>query len=867
MRKDNFAVTGMTCSACSTHVEKAVSRLEGVGEVSVNLLTNSMQVTYDEAIASAAKIAGAVQNAGYGAEVLGNKKAKAAGREKSANEIAAEEMKQMKKRVIWSFVFLIPLFYISMGSMVGMPIPNFISGMENAMSFALVQLLLCLPIVYINDKYYKVGFKALFKGSANMDSLIAIGSLAALVYGVFAMFKISYGLGQGDHHMVMQYSMDLYFESAATILTLITFGKYLEAKSKSQTSEAITKLINLAPKTAFVKTGDEILEIPVEDVKLGDIIVVKPGAAIPVDGTVVHGSSSVDESAITGESIPVEKNIDDKVVAATINKSGYLEFTATRVGEDTTLAQIIRLVEEASASKAPISKMADKVAGVFVPAVIIIALVATVIWLAVGAGFEFALSIGISVLVISCPCALGLATPVAIMVGTGKGAEHGILIKSAEALETAHTVNTVVLDKTGTITEGKPSVTGIYPAKGSSESELLAIAASIEKLSEHPLAEAVVEKAKEEKINLFDVQNFEALPGNGIKAEIAGEEYSAGNLRMLEQNGVQLENWKEKAEGLAAEGKTPLYFVKGQSIIGIIAVADTIKPTSKAAIAAMQQSGIDVIMLTGDNKITAEAIKAEVGIKHVVAEVLPQDKEAQIAKLQAEGKKVAMVGDGINDAPALVRADVGIAIGAGTDVAIESADIVLLKSDLFDVVTTIKLSKAVIRNVKQNLFWAFFYNTVGIPLAAGVFYGILGWKLNPTFAAAAMSLSSVSVVTNALRLKFFKPNSMAAVQTTAGTLQQVKAEESFTKPERETQTTQGKEEKTMKKIITIEGMSCAHCSGRVQKALIGLDGVVDAQVSHETKLAVVETSREIANDLLKETIETAGYEVIEIASE
>lgn len=866
MKKDNFAVTGMTCSACSTHVEKAVSKVEGVKEVAVNLLTNSMQVTYDENLTSGAVIVDTVVNSGYGATALGDKKAQTKGSEKSANDIAAEEMKQMKKRVIWSFAFLIPLFYISMGSMVGLPIPAFISGMENAASFALVQLLLCLPIVYINDKYYKVGFKALFKGSANMDSLIAIGSLAALVYGVFAMFKINYGLGHGDHHMVMQYSMDLYFESAATILTLITFGKYLEAKSKSQTSEAITKLINLAPKTAFVKIGDEITEIPVEDVKLGDIIVVKPGGAIPVDGTVVQGSSSVDESAITGESIPVEKNIGDKVVAATINKAGYLEFTATRVGEDTTLAQIIRLVEEASASKAPISKLADKVAGVFVPTVIVIALVATAAWLALGASAEFALSIGISVLVISCPCALGLATPVAIMVGTGKGAEHGILIKSAEALETAHMVDTVVLDKTGTITEGKPSVTGIYPVEDYSEAELLKVAASIEKLSEHPLAEAVVEKAKDEGVTLFDVQNFEALPGNGIKAEIDGEEYSAGNLRMLNQNGVELGGWIAKAEKLAAEGKTPLYFVKGKNIIGIIAVADTIKPTSKAAIAAMQQSGIDVIMLTGDNKITAEAIKQEVGIKHVVAEVLPQDKEAQIAKLQTEGKKVAMVGDGINDAPALVRADVGIAIGAGTDVAIESADIVLLKSDLSDVVTTIKLSKAVIRNVKQNLFWAFFYNTVGIPLAAGVFYGILGWKLNPTFAAAAMSLSSVSVVTNALRLKFFKPDSRVALP--AGSVNAAKqTEESFAPKESKTQTTQGKEEKTMKKIITIEGMSCAHCSGRVQKALIGLDGVVDAQVSHETKLAIVETSREIANDLLKETIETAGYEVVEIASE
>lgn len=750
-----FSVTGMTCSACSAAVEKSVKNVQGVSSVVVNLLGNSMLVDYDGEAASQNTIINAVENAGYHAAVFvkGNE---AKSSETAENKVQSE-LKEMKQRIIISVCFLIPLLYIAMGHMFKFPLPSILHGEKNTITFAFLQFLLTLPIVYVNRKYYQVGFKTLFKGHPNMDSLIAIGSGAAICYGIFAIFRIGYGLGHMDMDVVMSYSMDLYFESAATILTLITLGKFLEARSKGKTSEAISKLMDLSPKTAVVIREGKEEEIPIEEVAIGDILAVRPGQSIPVDGVIIEGSTAVDQSALTGESIPVEKSAGDKVIGATINKTGYFQFRAEKVGDDTTLSQIIQLVEDANSSKAPIAKLADKISGVFVPVVITIAVLATVVWLLTGAPFEFALSIGIAVLVISCPCALGLATPVAIMVGTGKGASNGILIKSAEALEIAHKVNTVILDKTGTITEGKPRVTDILTAEGVSEEELLRTAATIEKPSEHPLAEAILEKAKEMAVEPLAVTEFKAVSGRGIIAKDQNETYYSGNLFMMEEQGIDTAKLLKKAEALSEDGKTPLFFAKGGKFLGLIAVADVVKPTSVTAIKEWKSLGIDVVMLTGDNKKTAEAIRKQLQIDKVIAEVLPQDKESEVRKLQQAGKKVAMIGDGINDAPALARADVGIAIGAGTDIAIESADIVLMKSNLMDAVTAIALSKATIRNIKENLFWAFFYNTIGIPLAAGVFYSILEWKLNPMFAAAAMSLSSVCVVTNALRLRFFKP--------------------------------------------------------------------------------------------------------------
>lgn len=750
-----FNVSGMTCSACSAAVEKSVRKLEGVSDVNVSLLTNSMTVEYNEEKIETGEIEKAVENAGYAASIF-IPGVDASAKSKPANSVD-KQIKGMKQRLIVSFVFLLPLLYISMGHMMGIPTPMWLHGTKNAGNFAFLQLLLTLPIVYVNRKYYQSGFKTLIHRAPNMDSLIAIGSSAAIIYGIFAIFKINYGLGHNELGIVEKYKNDLYFETAAMILALITLGKFLEARSKGKTSEAIEKLMDLAPKTATVVRNDKEVEVPVENVELGDIVIVRPGQRIPVDGVIVEGSSSVDQSALTGESIPVEKQTGDKVYAATINKSGFFKFSAEKVGSDTTLAQIIRLVEEASSSKAPISKLADKISGVFVPVVIAIAVLSSIIWLIVGESPEFALSIGISVLVISCPCALGLATPVAIMVGTGTGASNGILIKSAEALETTHTIDTVVLDKTGTITEGKPVVTDIIAMNGLPEKELLLIAASIEKPSEHPLADAVVEKALDSGLILKNAEKFEAVPGRGVTAELDNIRYIAGNMAFMTEMGILIGDIKETSDTLAEEGKTPLYFADENKLIGVIAAADVVKPSSPEAIDKLKSMGIDVVMLTGDNKRTAEAIRKQLNIDKVVAEVLPQDKENVIRNIQETGKKVAMVGDGINDAPALVRADVGMAIGAGTDIAIESADIVLIKNDLRSVVTAIKLSKATLRNIKQNLFWAFFYNILGIPLAAGLFYSILEWKLSPMFGAAAMSLSSVFVVTNALRLKFFKP--------------------------------------------------------------------------------------------------------------
>lgn len=867
--KQKFQVTGMTCSACSASVERNVKKLEGVKEVTVNLLSNSMVVSYDEDKVNNQTIIDTVVKAGYQAALEQKNNHKKA----SATPVVSpveQDIKNMKFRLILSFVFLIPLMYISMGHMFGAPLPNFLTGNENALSFALTQFLFTLPIVYVNRKYFQAGFKNLVKLHPNMDSLIAIGSSAALIYGVFAIYQIGIGLGYQDMETVHHYTMDLYFESSAMILALITLGKFLETKSKGKTSEAITKLLHLAPKTATVIRNGEEQEIPVEEVVVGDRIVIKPGQSIPVDGVILEGSSSVDQSALTGESIPVEKNVGDKVIAASVNKMGSFQMEAQKVGDDTTLAQIIQLVEDANASKAPIAKLADKISGIFVPVVIAIAVIAAIVWLILGYSFAFALSIGIAVLVISCPCALGLATPVAIMVGTGKGAEYGILIKSAEALEVAHSVKTVVLDKTGTITEGKPKVTDIVPSKHISEQELLSVAASMEKPSEHPLADAIAAYAQEKKVGFLPTEHFKAVSGQGITASINGTEHYAGNISFISQY-VDVGNFEELSNTFAEQGKTPLYFADSNHILGVIAVADVVKPTSAEAISQLKEMHIDVVMLTGDHKKTAQAIQKQLGIDRVVAEVLPQDKEREIRALQEGGHKVAMVGDGINDAPALARADVGIAIGAGTDIAIESADIVLMKSSLLDVVTAIRLSKATIRNIKENLFWAFFYNSIGIPLAAGVFFSLLGWKLNPMFGAAAMSLSSVCVVLNALRLKFFKPRHMVSVSeisqdnTETCPIQTVakQLDSPIVSQIKNNQKKDEGEKQVMTKIMNINGMSCGHCKATVEKILNGFDGV-QATVDLEKKCAVMEVSGPIDEKAMMDAVNEAGFEAISV---
>ncbi|MGM9916038.1 heavy metal translocating P-type ATPase [Anaerotignum sp.] len=847
--KQKFDVTGMTCSACSAHVEKAVGKLEGIRTVNVNLLQNSMIVEYDETALHTEDIIKAVESGGYGASPQGEKKSSAA---EPPKNVALEEMAVMKKRLISSFCFLIPLFYISMGHMMGTPLPAILLGHENMMIFALTQLLLATPVLIINRKFFVVGFKALWNRAPNMDSLVALGAAASYLYSLFAIYAMAYHMGRGDLEMAHHYGMELYLEGAAMILTLITVGKYMETRSKGKTSEAISKLMDLAPKMATVLRGGVEQEIPIEQVIIGDIIIVRPGQSIPVDGKLIEGFSAVDESAITGESIPVDKQVGDTVIGATVNKNGFFKMEATRVGNDTTLSQIITLVEEAGASKAPIAKLADTVSGIFVPVVITIAIIATVVWMLLGQPFSFALSIGIAVLVISCPCALGLATPTAIMVGTGKGAEYGILVKSAESLEVAHKIDTVVLDKTGTLTEGHPVVTDILPAPGVLRNPFLRMAASLETLSEHPLAEAVVSYAKEKEISLNDAENLSATAGQGIEADVGGKHILGGNLKMMEERGIDLKGFAEKAETLAEEGKTPLFFAEGEKLLGVLGLADTLKPTSKNAVDAFHQMGIDVVMLTGDNKRTANAIADKLGI-HAIAEVLPQDKEMEVRRLQERGKKVAMIGDGINDAPALTRADVGIAIGAGTDVAMESADIVLMKSDLLDAVTAVQLSHATIKNIKQNLFWAFFYNVCGIPLAAGVFYSVLGWKLNPMFAAAAMSFSSAFVVGNALRLKLFKPTHQ----------ERYAAKAAKDIEEKENNNVPNKEEIKMKKVLKIEGMMCNHCTGRVDKALNEMDGV-SATVSLEGKCAEVELSKDISDEELVKVVTDAGYEVVDI---
>lgn len=846
--KQKFDVTGMSCAACSAHVEKSVGHLDGVACVNVNLLQNSMVVEYDQDKLNDADIIQAVQSGGYGASVQGEQQTA------EPKNVAVEEMQHMKTRLIASFCFLIPLFYISMGHMMGAPLPSILLGDENVIIFAFTQLLLTIPVLIINRKYFVVGFQSLFHGAPNMDSLIALGSAASVVYSVFAIYAMSYFMGRGDVQTAHHYGMELYFESAAMILTLITVGKYMETRAKGKTSEAISRLMDLTPKQAVVIRDGKEMEIPVEQVVIGDTIVVRPGQGIPVDGTLIEGFSAIDESAITGESIPVEKKVGDSVIGATVNKSGYFKMTATRIGKDTTLSQIISLVEEASASKAPIAKLADKVSGVFVPVVISLAVLACVIWLFAGhQSFSFALSIGIAVLVISCPCALGLATPTAIMVGTGKGAEYGILVKSAEALETAHQIKTVVLDKTGTLTEGKPVVTDVILAKGVLRNRLLKQAAAVEALSEHPLAQAIVNYAKEKELELPEAENLVATAGEGIEATIEGKKIFAGNLKMMQEKNIDLGELSDAASKLAEEGKTPLFFAEEDTFLGILALMDTLKPSSKDAVDALHQMGIDVVMLTGDNQRTANAIAEKLGIR-AIAEVLPQDKEREVRRLQESGQKVAMVGDGINDAPALMRADVGIAIGAGTDVAIESADIVLMKSDLMDAVTAIELSHATIRNIKQNLFWAFFYNSCGIPIAAGVFYPLFGLKLNPMFAAAAMSFSSAFVVGNALRLKLFTPKFSKSQKTEKPTQSYI---------QNTTQDMTQKEEATMQKVLKIEGMMCNHCTGRVEQALNALEGV-KADVSLEGKSATVTMSKEISDDTLVKTVTDAGYEVVDI---
>ena len=845
MRKEHFDITGMTCSACSARVEKAVGRLQGTAEVSVNLLTNSMQLAYDEAVLNTEQIIRAVEQAGYGASVKG-KKADASVQAQTAP--LEREAAAMRHRLLWSVVFLLPVMFIAMHQMIlgwlGIPVPAWLqelfAGPENAITFSFAQFLLVLPIMYLNRKYYSNGFRNLWQGAPNMDSLVGMGSMAAALFGAFAVFRMGWGLGHGELALVAEYSRNLYFESAGMIVTLITVGKFLEAKAKGRTGEALARLMELAPQTAAVLRDGQELSLPVADLLVGDEIIVRPGERLPADGTVLAGQTSIDESALTGESLPVFKQPGDKVTSATLNKTGAIHFRAEKVGSDTAISQIIRLVEEASASKAPMARLADRIAGIFVPVVILIALAAGGIWLAVGASVEFAFSIAISILVISCPCALGLATPVAIMVGTGKGAENGILIKSGEALEIAQAVDTVVLDKTGTITEGRPQVTDIL-ALAVPEAELLSLAAGLEKNSEHPLAEAVLAYAQAKGITPAGISDFQAVVGRGLQGSVQNALCLAGNEAFMTEQGVDISDCQQELRRLADEGKTPLLFARERKLLGIIAVADKEKESSVQAIGQLTAMGLEVIMLTGDNERTAEAVRRRLGITQAFAGVLPEAKERHITALQAQGHKVAMVGDGINDAPALARADIGIAIGAGTDVAIESADAVLIRSNLLDAVSAIKLSRAVIRNIKENLFWAFIYNIIGIPLAAGLLYPAFGIKLSPMIGAAAMSMSSVCVVMNALRLRSFKTADI---------------------DKQEGQETVRKEETTMQKELKIEGMMCAHCQKHVNDALAKMAGVTAVTVNLEAGTATVTADREIPESEFAQVITEAGYELV-----
>jgi len=817
MTNKTLKIQGMTCAACAKTVEKVSKKLEGVNEANVNLATENLNITFDENVFSEEKLKKAIEDAGYTA--LNEKEAPSFEENKSEKE---KEVKIFWKRFIISAIFTIPLLYISMGHMFGLPLPGFLNPNISPVNFTLSQLILTIPVVILGYKFYTVGIKTLVKGNPNMDSLIAIGTGAAFLYGLYAVYQVINGN--------IIYAKKLYFESAAVIITLISLGKYLEAVSKGKTSEAIKKLIDLAPKTAMVIKDKKEIITPIEEVKVGDIIVVKPGEKFPVDGEIIEGHTSVDESMLTGESIPIEKNVGDNLVGASINKNGFIKYKATKIGEDTTLAQIIKLVENAQGSKAPIANLADIIAGYFVPTVIALALLSGLAWYFIGGeSVEFSLTIFIAVLVIACPCALGLATPTAIMVGTGKGAENGVLIKSGVALERAHEVEIVIFDKTGTITEGKPKLTDIVTIGNIKKEKLLQLVASAEKGSEHPLGEAIVNDAMEKEIEFKEVTSFEAIPGHGIQVIIEGKNILAGNRKLMLDKKINLEQLDDIVDKLATEGKTPMYIAIDYKAAGIIAVADTVKKNSKRAIEKLHKMGIKVAMITGDNKKTAEAIGKQVNIDTILAEVLPEDKSKAVKKFQENNKKVAMVGDGINDAPALAQADIGIAIGSGTDVAIESADIVLMKSDLMDVPTAILLSRSTIKNIKQNLFWAFGYNVLGIPIAMGVLHLFGGPLLNPMIAGTAMSFSSVSVVTNALRLKRFK---------IGGDI--------------------------MKKEILIEGMSCMHCVKHVTDALNGISGVTDVSVNLESKMATFNALDNVKDETLKATIEEAGYKVIKI---
>ena len=833
---EKFVVTGMTCAACAAHVEKAAHSLDGVDSAAVNLMLGTLVCSYDADKVTPQAIISAVEASGYGAAPADEAK-RDIRREQEASARA------MGRRLLWSVVCLVPLFYLSMGHMMGLPVPAFMH--RQPLAAALVQLVLCVPILILNRAYFTVGFSRLFKGAPNMDSLVALGAAAGLVYSLIEMGLLAAGQVSG--------MPDLYFESAGMILTLVTVGKYLEERSKGKTTGAITALLALAPDVAVVRRSGTEVTVATDQIKAGETVIVRQGGRIPVDGTVVKGSGSVDESALTGESMPVEKTAGSKAVSATVLTSGYLEMTADRVGADTTLSQIIQLMEQAASTKAPISRLADKISAVFVPAVISVAVAAALLWAAAGGmGVRFCLSIGIAVLVISCPCALGLATPVAITVATGKAAEKGILIKSAASLELMGRVNTVVLDKTGTVTEGKPRVTDVLCAANVTEEELLCAAASLEKPSGHPLADAIVQEAERRSIPLCAVSDFAAVAGGGVQAVQDGKTLYAGNDRYMESIGADTAALRATAEMLAAAGKTPLYFAEGRQLLGVIAVADVVKPDSAAAIAALRRSGCEVVLLTGDNQRTAEAIARQVGVDRVIAQVLPQDKARCIEDLQKAGRLVAMVGDGVNDAPALVTADVGLAIGAGTDVAIESADVVLMRSSLMDIVDAAALSRATLRNIRQNLFWAFFYNSIGIPVAAGVLYPALGITLNPMIAAAAMSLSSVCVVSNALRLRGWKGSaSVRRGETPANTKSEPAAPAAQ----------HNEEEPTMKKTLSIEGMMCTHCAAHVEKALNALPGVT-AAVDLAGSSAVV--TGDVSDEALKKAVADAGYTVTDI---
>lgn len=841
--KERFDVSGMTCASCQANVQKAVEKL-GVDFVNVNLISETMTVSYDDGKISENDIIKAVEKIGYGAKPKNKKNLK-------ENNKTFDEEKIVKNRLIISFIFLIPLMYVSMGHMVNLPLPHFLMGARGSVNFAFLQFLLTLPIVFVNRIFYISGFKALFNKASNMDTLVGLGSFAALIYGIFAIMRMAYGLGFENFEIVENYRHNLYFESSAMILTLITLGKYFEKKSKGQTKKSLESLMNLAPKKARILKDKNEVEILVEDLKKGDLILVRPGEAIPVDGIVKEGSSLVDESAITGESIPVNKNIGDEVISATLNKQGSFIFEATKVGEDTTLSKIIELVNQANETKAPIAKLADKISAIFVPTVMIISLITFVVWMILGYGFEFSLNFAISVLVISCPCALGLATPMAIMVATGKSAKFGLLFKNAESLENLHKVDTILLDKTGTITEGKPQVTDIISEID--ENEFIKIASSIENNSEHPLSHAISEYAKAKNIQAKNIEDFEAISGKGIKAKYENKIYYGGNISLMKEKNIDLKSYEKKADIFSNEGKTSMYFADEKNVIGIIAVQDKPKNLSKIAIDEMKKMGYEVRMITGDNEKTAEAIKNALNIDEKYAEVLPQDKEKEIKNLQKLGKKVLMVGDGINDAPALVRSDVSMAIGNGTDVAIESADIILINNNILDIVSALKLSKSTIKIIKENLFWAFFYNIIGIPLAAGLLYPAFGLKLSPMFGAFAMSFSSIFVCLNSLRLRKFKANFE----------NEEKIKEEIQK-EKNKNIKEKKMNELNKMIVKVNQMSCNHCKNRVEEILKNISGIENAEVNLDEKLAEVDYFGTIDENEIKEKINDAGYEFVGI---